>query len=200
MATASWLFAPFPCTCLAFSNKHHPKSSLPTTLHLGLHLFQLCSVGGHRKGLPASHLIPKAPSPGGGGGGRSVLGLLLNVTPTSNLMPHRHLPAGTAHNDDPHSLPLTYCLPDLPFQWPAVPDPAFTDFANPQPLHARQVWSQLFPAAPLRVSQILTQNGLQAAREGTRREGDPTPPSGLDPVSGAAKRPCSAPLIPSIQT
>ena len=116
-----------------------------------------------------------------------MLGLLLNVTPTSNLMPHRHLPAGTAHNDDPHSLPLTYCLPDLPFQWPAVPDPAFTDFANPQPLHARQVWSQLFPAAPLRVSQILTQNGLQAARVGTRREGDPTPPSGLDPVSGAAK-------------
>lgn len=175
VATASWLFAPFPCTCLAFSNKHHPNSSLPTTFHLGLHIFQLCFSGGHRKGLPASHLIPKAPS--GVGAGASVLGLLLNVTLTSNLMPHRHLPAGRAHNDDPSQPPLTYCLPDLSFQLGSQSgDPAFTDFANPQPLHARQAWSWGSSRRPQRVSCILTQNGLQVMLGRTRREGDPTPP------------------------
>lgn len=128
-----------------------------------------------------------------------MFGLLLNVTSTSSLMPHRHLRWGTAHNDDPHSLPPTSCLADLPFQWTTVPDPASTDFPNPQVLHGRQVWSPPLTVSPPPVSQIPALSGLQTALEGTRLDGDPTPPSGLDPVWGAgearhgAPRPLSPP-------
>lgn len=135
-----------PCTSLALPHKHHPQ---PLTAH---HLppraltFQLCSVGGHRKGLPVSRLIPKAPSQ------RWVC--CWDVTPTRNT---QH-PADTSSRAQPitttltASLPSTHGLPGLPFQSTTVPNLAPTDFLSPrttQPRHRRQVWGARFLLAPL---------------------------------------------------
>lgn len=58
------------CTLLSFLQAHvwpflistTLNLSLPTTFHFRLLPFSSAQLGGHRKGLPVSHLIPKAPS------------------------------------------------------------------------------------------------------------------------------------------
>lgn len=52
-----------PCACLALISAI-PNPSRPTTFHFGLPTFQLCSVKGHRKGLPDSNTGPGVPSAG----------------------------------------------------------------------------------------------------------------------------------------
>lgn len=44
----------------------------------------------------------------------------------------RHFQTGTAHDDDPHSLPPTHRLRDLSFHSTTVPDPAPTDLPTPR--------------------------------------------------------------------
>lgn len=43
-------------------NTPHPNPSLPITFCLGLPTFHLCSVRGHKMGLPVTRSIPQTPS------------------------------------------------------------------------------------------------------------------------------------------
>lgn len=76
-----------PCTWLALADKHLPDPSLPTTFHLGLPTFHLCSVRGHRKGLLVTHLIPN-------------IAFQIPGSPALDLWLSRHSPRNTQRPTD----------------------------------------------------------------------------------------------------
>ena len=176
MATASGLFAPFPCTCLAFSNK--PPQIL-IAHHLppwALYLSTLLSGRAH-EGSACQSPDPQSPFPGG-----SELGLLLNVTPTSNLMPPQTPPGGHSTQRRP-SQPPPNLLPTRPsISVARSPGPSIHRLHQPTAITRK---ASLEPALSRRPSTSVPDSDAERAPGCAGRdwrEGDPTPPAGLDPV------------------